>query len=171
MIRRPPRSTLSSSSAASDVYKRQLLVQLDNYMPPTKERHSATSTQQNVSAAFSFTSSGSPSIVSDRRASLPALFFPAAWVPNLPVSQSQSAEALAWMLAKMHVASADAQSHQLISHLLETHLVLETTLIAAHRAMSASHVVQKLLRPHFKGTLAINGEQSRVAMNQKSVME
>src|SRR5665648_217644 len=26
MIRRPPRSTLSSSSAASDVYKRQLLV-------------------------------------------------------------------------------------------------------------------------------------------------
>src|SRR5664279_4167290 len=27
MIRRPPRSTLSSSSAASDVYKRQLLIQ------------------------------------------------------------------------------------------------------------------------------------------------
>eukprot|EP00658_Telonema_sp_P-2_P028252 TRINITY_DN21684_c0_g1_i11.p1 TRINITY_DN21684_c0_g1~~TRINITY_DN21684_c0_g1_i11.p1 ORF type:complete len:228 (+),score=51.75 TRINITY_DN21684_c0_g1_i11:138-821(+) len=29
MIRRPPRSTLSSSSAASDVYKRQLMVRLD----------------------------------------------------------------------------------------------------------------------------------------------
>eukprot|EP00658_Telonema_sp_P-2_P052467 TRINITY_DN4068_c0_g1_i1.p1 TRINITY_DN4068_c0_g1~~TRINITY_DN4068_c0_g1_i1.p1 ORF type:complete len:102 (+),score=17.97 TRINITY_DN4068_c0_g1_i1:118-423(+) len=28
MIRRPPRSTLSSSSAASDVYKRQVLKQL-----------------------------------------------------------------------------------------------------------------------------------------------
>src|SRR5664280_3463201 len=28
MIRRPPRSTLSSSSAASDVYKRQVLAQL-----------------------------------------------------------------------------------------------------------------------------------------------
>src|SRR5674536_280286 len=28
MIRRPPRSTLSSSSAASDVYKRQVLVHL-----------------------------------------------------------------------------------------------------------------------------------------------
>ena len=28
MIRRPPRSTLDRSSAASDVYKRQLLVQL-----------------------------------------------------------------------------------------------------------------------------------------------
>src|SRR5664280_1618081 len=30
MIRRPPRSTLSSSSAASDVYKRQLLMRLDS---------------------------------------------------------------------------------------------------------------------------------------------
>eukprot|EP00658_Telonema_sp_P-2_P032379 TRINITY_DN23995_c0_g1_i1.p1 TRINITY_DN23995_c0_g1~~TRINITY_DN23995_c0_g1_i1.p1 ORF type:complete len:303 (-),score=83.94 TRINITY_DN23995_c0_g1_i1:275-1183(-) len=30
MIRRPPRSTLSSSSAASDVYKRQVLYQVDN---------------------------------------------------------------------------------------------------------------------------------------------
>src|SRR5674536_224624 len=30
MIRRPPRSTLSSSSAASDVYKRQVLVTRDN---------------------------------------------------------------------------------------------------------------------------------------------
>eukprot|EP00658_Telonema_sp_P-2_P039638 TRINITY_DN28325_c0_g1_i1.p1 TRINITY_DN28325_c0_g1~~TRINITY_DN28325_c0_g1_i1.p1 ORF type:complete len:101 (-),score=38.40 TRINITY_DN28325_c0_g1_i1:44-346(-) len=32
MIRRPPRSTLSSSSAASDVYKRQ--VQLENLKDP-----------------------------------------------------------------------------------------------------------------------------------------
>eukprot|EP00658_Telonema_sp_P-2_P063882 TRINITY_DN52706_c0_g1_i1.p1 TRINITY_DN52706_c0_g1~~TRINITY_DN52706_c0_g1_i1.p1 ORF type:complete len:130 (+),score=10.09 TRINITY_DN52706_c0_g1_i1:129-518(+) len=34
MIRRPPRSTLSSSSAASDVYKRQLLRHL-SLMPPS----------------------------------------------------------------------------------------------------------------------------------------
>src|SRR5664279_18862 len=33
MIRRPPRSTLSSSSAASDVYKRQHLIVTDLYMP------------------------------------------------------------------------------------------------------------------------------------------
>ena len=31
VIREPPRSTLSSSSAASDVYKRQLLKQYRNY--------------------------------------------------------------------------------------------------------------------------------------------
>src|SRR5664279_3730839 len=34
MIRRPPRSTLSSSSAASDVYKRQILVRLFHPMMP-----------------------------------------------------------------------------------------------------------------------------------------
>eukprot|EP00658_Telonema_sp_P-2_P060158 TRINITY_DN49156_c0_g1_i1.p1 TRINITY_DN49156_c0_g1~~TRINITY_DN49156_c0_g1_i1.p1 ORF type:complete len:102 (-),score=11.43 TRINITY_DN49156_c0_g1_i1:291-596(-) len=34
MIRRPPRSTLSSSSAASDVYKRQLLSLLNPLLPP-----------------------------------------------------------------------------------------------------------------------------------------
>src|SRR5664280_2245498 len=33
MIRRPPRSTLSSSSAASDVYKRQLLECLEQSTP------------------------------------------------------------------------------------------------------------------------------------------
>eukprot|EP00658_Telonema_sp_P-2_P013316 TRINITY_DN15044_c0_g1_i2.p1 TRINITY_DN15044_c0_g1~~TRINITY_DN15044_c0_g1_i2.p1 ORF type:complete len:169 (-),score=62.79 TRINITY_DN15044_c0_g1_i2:36-542(-) len=32
MIRRPPRSTLSSSSAASDVYKRQVMTTLDKFM-------------------------------------------------------------------------------------------------------------------------------------------
>src|SRR5664280_3716488 len=32
MIRRPPRSTLSSSSAASDVYKRQVTIAATGYM-------------------------------------------------------------------------------------------------------------------------------------------
>eukprot|EP00658_Telonema_sp_P-2_P049234 TRINITY_DN37434_c0_g1_i1.p1 TRINITY_DN37434_c0_g1~~TRINITY_DN37434_c0_g1_i1.p1 ORF type:complete len:158 (+),score=14.47 TRINITY_DN37434_c0_g1_i1:89-562(+) len=35
MIRRPPRSTLSSSSAASDVYKRQILYILNNTLGTT----------------------------------------------------------------------------------------------------------------------------------------
>src|SRR5664279_6492290 len=41
MIRRPPRSTLSSSSAASDVYKRQLFYRLNVFtifMPPLRDR-------------------------------------------------------------------------------------------------------------------------------------
>src|SRR5674536_205922 len=44
MIRRPPRSTLSSSSAASDVYKRQLeaygeVVELAEALPPEVRDH------------------------------------------------------------------------------------------------------------------------------------
>src|SRR5664279_6593272 len=46
MIRRPPRSTLSSSSAASDVYKRQLLdiaeyalPHLDEIAPPSQGQY------------------------------------------------------------------------------------------------------------------------------------
>src|SRR5674536_214175 len=35
MIRRPPRSTLSSSSAASDVYKRQVLRHVENRLKVT----------------------------------------------------------------------------------------------------------------------------------------
>src|SRR5664280_2278865 len=40
MIRRPPRSTLSSSSAASDVYKRQDLevAQLESYLAVAREQ-------------------------------------------------------------------------------------------------------------------------------------
>ena len=34
MIRRPPRSTRKESSAASDVYKRQLLPAIEKAMPP-----------------------------------------------------------------------------------------------------------------------------------------
>eukprot|EP00828_Plagiopyla_frontata_P044078 TRINITY_DN7081_c0_g1_i1.p3 TRINITY_DN7081_c0_g1~~TRINITY_DN7081_c0_g1_i1.p3 ORF type:complete len:101 (+),score=7.09 TRINITY_DN7081_c0_g1_i1:94-396(+) len=37
MIRRPPRSTLSSSSAASDVYKRQRLYESENIVDEQKD--------------------------------------------------------------------------------------------------------------------------------------
>src|SRR5665648_368544 len=40
MIRRPPRSTLSSSSAASDVYKRQGVGNSHHYKSKTKQDHS-----------------------------------------------------------------------------------------------------------------------------------
>src|SRR5664279_6409498 len=47
MIRRPPRSTLSSSSAASDVYKRQAGRRVDSRSDGTKsEPHSLTAHSQ-----------------------------------------------------------------------------------------------------------------------------
>src|SRR5664279_1947383 len=44
MIRRPPRSTLSSSSAASDVYKRQLVEQC--YEVPVGFKHIVSAMQE-----------------------------------------------------------------------------------------------------------------------------
>ena len=38
MIRRPPRSTLSSSSAASDVYKRQVFAELEFESGPLEQK-------------------------------------------------------------------------------------------------------------------------------------
>jgi len=87
---------------------------------------------------------------------LPRLFFPHPWVSNLPEDVPASTEALTWLFAKMHAAQADGQQHQLIAHLLETHLVLETTIIASHRALRKQHLVMRLLQQHFNGTMAIN---------------
>eukprot|EP00658_Telonema_sp_P-2_P079544 TRINITY_DN7712_c0_g1_i3.p1 TRINITY_DN7712_c0_g1~~TRINITY_DN7712_c0_g1_i3.p1 ORF type:complete len:107 (+),score=7.57 TRINITY_DN7712_c0_g1_i3:131-451(+) len=42
MIRRPPRSTLSSSSAASDVYKRQLIYPMDTLIKPSSQSYQTT---------------------------------------------------------------------------------------------------------------------------------
>lgn len=44
----------------------------------------------------------------------------------------------------------------MVYHLCETHLALEPTIIATHRAFSDSHPVLRLLRQHFTGTIAIN---------------
>eukprot|EP00658_Telonema_sp_P-2_P058832 TRINITY_DN4741_c0_g1_i19.p1 TRINITY_DN4741_c0_g1~~TRINITY_DN4741_c0_g1_i19.p1 ORF type:complete len:204 (+),score=49.57 TRINITY_DN4741_c0_g1_i19:126-737(+) len=56
MIRRPPRSTLSSSSAASDVYKRQVLGQLTTY----RAQHGAWNSQVWQVAHFSTVGTSSP---------------------------------------------------------------------------------------------------------------
>jgi hypothetical protein len=39
-----------------------------------------------------------------------------------------SREGLVWLFAKMHAASADAQVHEMVGHLLLTHLAMEPVL-------------------------------------------
>ncbi|WAR06952.1 LOX5-like protein [Mya arenaria] len=61
-----------------------------------------------------------------------------------------------WILAKMWFNNADAQIHQAISHLGYTHLIMGGFAIAAHRYLSKSHPIFKLLAPHFLYLMAIN---------------
>ena len=61
-----------------------------------------------------------------------------------------------WQTVKTFVQSADAQYQEIVSHLLRTHLVMETIAIATHRQLAIGHPVHKLLIPHLRFTMAIN---------------
>jgi arachidonate 15-lipoxygenase len=61
-----------------------------------------------------------------------------------------------WLIAKTIVEIADANLHEAVSHLARTHLLMEPFVIATHRELAQSHPLNRLLVPHFRGTLAIN---------------
>jgi hypothetical protein len=61
-----------------------------------------------------------------------------------------------WRTVKTHVQCADAQVQECASHLLRTHLVMETVAVAMHRQLSGAHPLHQLLAPHCRFTMAIN---------------
>jgi len=61
-----------------------------------------------------------------------------------------------WLAVKAFAQSADAHYHELVAHLLRTHLVLEPIWLCARRHLHDRHPVMELLKPHFRFTLAIN---------------
>jgi arachidonate 15-lipoxygenase len=66
------------------------------------------------------------------------------------------ADGFNWLIAKTVVEIADANLHEAVAHLAHTHLLMEPFVVAAHRQLARNHPVLRLLRPHFRGTLAIN---------------
>ncbi|KAJ4953597.1 hypothetical protein NE237_030429 [Protea cynaroides] len=76
-----------------------------------------------------------------------------------------------WQLGKAHVCSNDAGVHQLVNHWLRTHACMEPFILAAHRQLSAMHPIFKLLDPHMRYTLEINGLARQTLISASGVIE
>lgn len=77
----------------------------------------------------------------------------------------------AWRKAKTAVQVADANYHEMVCHLGQSHLIMEAAALATMRNLSARHPLYKLLLPHFEGTIAINNSAANSMLAPGGVID
>ena len=88
-----------------------------------------------------------------------------------PPSGTPESQRWSWLIAKTIVQIADANYHELISHLGRTHLLIEPFIIATARELAPNHPLGILLRPHFQGTLFINNAATVGLINPEGIVD